>query len=145
MFIKITQFFSKEMLFKIELFDEMEKELFESRSENDRLLAVISEQEKSLEESLQAVDQLRAEKEAAKRQLEDLQATLEFQEAKMDQNASSSSSPAIAAGTNFFLGSRSSSVGGERRRRSLRRKKELKSESPTIIGQVASKVQKTFF
>jgi hypothetical protein len=73
------------MLFKIELFDEVEKELFECRTENERLLAIISDQEKALEESAQTVEQLRTEKEAAKRQLEDLQSTLEFQEAKMDQ------------------------------------------------------------
>ena len=105
------------MLFKVELFDEMEKELFECRTENERLMGVISDHEKALEESQLTIEQLQAEKEAAKRQLEDLQATLEFQEAKMDQN-------------NLIL--RSSSVGGERRRRSLRRKKETKPESPTV-------------
>ena len=124
------------MLFKIELFDEMEKELFESRTENERLLAVINEQEKALEESAQAVEQLKTEKEAAKRQLEDLQATLEFQEAKMDQNIVTVAAPVSGS----FFGSRSSSVGGERRRRSLRRKKELKADSPTI-GQTSSKVR----
>ena len=129
------------MLFKIELFDEMERELFESKNENERLLTVISEQEKALAETAQAVEQLRTEKEAAKRQLEDLQATLEFQEAKMDQNMVGSGSNNVPQ--NSLLGSRSSSVGGERRRRSLRRKKELKSDSPTAPGhgQTSAKVR----
>ena len=71
------------MLFKVELFDEMEKELFECRTENERLMGVISDQEKALEESQLTIEQLQAEKEAAKRQVKDLQATLGFQGAKM--------------------------------------------------------------
>ena len=72
-----SSFRSQEMLFKVELFDEMEKELFECRTENERLMGVISDHEKALEESQLTIEQLQAEKEAAKRQLEDLQATLD--------------------------------------------------------------------
>lgn len=68
---------NKNVLYKIELFDQVQQELLESRQELDQLreLLTIKDGEK---------DAITSDRNSLKRQLDDLQATMEYQEAKMD-------------------------------------------------------------
>ena len=61
--------------------------MVETRSDNERLRQVIADRDRELTESDQAIVQLQTERESLKRQLEDLQSTLEYQEAKMDKSS----------------------------------------------------------
>ena len=76
---------SKDVLYKIELFDELQNEVAETRTDNERLQQIICDRDNELAESSEAISRLQNERECLKRQLEDLQSTLEFQEAKMDR------------------------------------------------------------
>ena len=80
----------------------------ETRSDNERLRQVISNRDQELEESGRTINHLQTERESLKRQLEDLQNTLEYQEAKMDRSSGRSSAE----------------------RRSLRRKKSSTGKPP---------------
>ena len=77
----------KSTLYKIELFDELQSEVAETRHENERLRQAIYDRDRDLEESDRAIVQLQTERESLKRQLEDLQSTLEYQEAKMENRS----------------------------------------------------------
>ena len=77
----------KSTLYKIELFDELQSEVAETRHENERLRQTICDRDRDLEESDRAIIQLQTERESLKRQLEDLQSTLEYQEAKMENRS----------------------------------------------------------
>ena len=90
--------------YKIEMFDELQREMIETRAQNDRLRSQISDRDREIDHSAHQITLLQSERESLKRQLDDLQSTLEYQEAKMDRNSSRSSSE----------------------RRSLRRKKSTK-------------------
>ena len=98
----------KNTLYKLELFDELQSEVAETRSDNERLRQVISNRDQELEESGRTINHLQTERESLKRQLEDLQNTLEYQEAKMDRSSGRSSAE----------------------RRSLRRKKSSTGKPP---------------
>ena len=100
----------KNTLYKLELFDELQSEVAETRSDNERLRQVISNRDQELEESGRTINHLQTERESLKRQLEDLQNTLEYQEAKMDRSSGRSSAE----------------------RRSLRRKKSSTTGKPPI-------------
>ncbi len=76
--------FLSDVHYKAELFDEMEKELLETRARNDKLLLMVNEQAATMEGYRKTVEKLNVDKENVKRQLEDLRSTLEFQETKMD-------------------------------------------------------------
>ena len=83
---------NKDVLYKIELFDELQNEVAETRTDNERLQQVIIDRDEELADSSEAIRRLQTERESLKRQLEDLQSTLEFQEAKMDRGSGKSSS-----------------------------------------------------
>ena len=95
---------NRHVLYKIEMFDELQKEMIETKAENDRLQSQIANRDREIDHSTHQISLLHNERESLKRQLDDLQSTLEYQEAKMDRNSSRSSSE----------------------RRSLRRKKSTK-------------------
>ena len=101
---------NKDVLYKIELFDELQNEVAETRTDNERLQQVIIDRDEELADSSEAIRRLQTERESLKRQLEDLQSTLEFQEAKMDRGSGKSSSE----------------------RRSLRRKKSSVGSRPPM-------------
>ena len=101
---------NKDVLYKIELFDELQNEVAETRTDNERLQQVIADRDEELADSSEAIRRLQTERESLKRQLEDLQSTLEFQEAKMDRGSGKSSSE----------------------RRSLRRKKSSVGSRPPM-------------
>ena len=63
----------KDVLYKIELFDELQNEVAETRTDNERLQQIISERDDELSESSEAIRKLQTERESLKRQLEDLQ------------------------------------------------------------------------
>lgn len=86
------------VLYKIELFDQLQQELVGSKKEMEQLreLLTLKDGEK---------DSIVSERNALKRQLDDLQATMEYQEAKMDLQKK----PAIGSG-----GSRKSSTTSSR-------------------------------
>ena len=63
----------KDVLYKIELFDELQNEVAETRTDNERLQQIISERDEELSESSEAIRKLQTERESLKRQLEDLQ------------------------------------------------------------------------
>merc|ERR1719266_359316 len=98
---------NKDVLYKIELFDELQNEVAETRTDNERLQQVISDRDDELAESAEAIRSLHNERESLKRQLEDLQSTLEYQEAKMDRAGSGKSSSERRS-----LRRKKSSVGG---------------------------------
>lgn len=100
-----------DIMYKIELFDELQNEMAETKSHNDRLQQILTDRDRELSVSSAAIKQLQMERESLKRQLDDLQSTLEYEEAKMDRNGSSSG--------------RSSNE-----RRSLRRKKSTRGRPP---------------
>ena len=81
-----------EVLYKIELFDELQSEVAETRRDNERLQDVLVDRDRELVQSSEAIRKLQSERESLKRQLIDLQSTLEFQEAKMDRGSGRSSS-----------------------------------------------------
>lgn len=70
--------------------EELQTEVAEAKSDNARLRQVVALRDRELLESDEAIRRLQNEREALKRQLIDLQSTLEFQEAKMDRNGRSS-------------------------------------------------------
>lgn len=102
-----------EFMYKIELFDELQNEMAETKSANEKLQQILTDRDRELSVSSAAIKQLQMERESLKRQLEDLQSTLEYEEAKMDRNGSSSG--------------RSSNE-----RRSLRRKKSSRGGRPPM-------------
>ncbi len=76
-------------------FDDTElihKQMLEAKNEHEKLRQIVHEKDKELSESSEAIKTLQIERESLKRQLEDLQSTLEYQEAKMDRQGSSSRS-----------------------------------------------------
>jgi len=98
---------NKDVLYKIELFDELQNEVAETRTDNERLQQVICDRDDELAQSSEAIRSLHNERESLKRQLEDLQSTLEYQEAKMDRAGSGKSSSERRS-----LRRKKSSVGG---------------------------------
>ena len=109
-------------MYKLELFDELQSEVAETRSDNERLRQVISNRDQELEESGRTINHLQNERESLKRQLEDLQNTLEYQEAKMDRSGRSSAE-----------------------RRSLRRKKSSTGKPPISPAVLESEKVTIFF
>ena len=101
---------NKEALYKIELFDELQDEVAETKSDNERLQQILADRDRELIESSEAIRRLQNERESLRRKLDDLQSTLEFQEAKMDRGSGKSSSE----------------------RRSLRRKKSSVGSRPAM-------------
>ena len=98
---------NRDVLYKIEMFDELQKEMTDTRVQNQKLEQVLVHRDHEIKESAKEIRMLQNDRESLKRQLEDLQSTLEYQEAKMDKSSRSSSE-----------------------RRSLRRKKSMKITSP---------------
>ena len=98
---------NRDVLYKIEMFDELQKEMTDTRAQNQKLEQVLVHRDHEIKESAKEIKMLQNDRESLKRQLEDLQSTLEYQEAKMDKSSRSSSE-----------------------RRSLRRKKSVKITSP---------------
>ena len=98
---------NRDVLYKIEMFDELQKEMTDTRVQNQKLEQVLVNRDHEIKESAKEIKMLQNDRESLKRQLEDLQSTLEYQEAKMDKSSRSSSE-----------------------RRSLRRKKSMKITSP---------------
>ena len=98
---------NRDVLYKIEMFDELQKEMTDARVQNQKLEQVLVNRDHEIKESAKEIKMLQNDRESLKRQLEDLQSTLEYQEAKMDKSSRSSSE-----------------------RRSLRRKKSMKITSP---------------
>ena len=98
---------NRDVLYKIEMFDELQKEMTDTRVQNQKLEQVLVHRDHEIKESAKEIKMLQNDRESLKRQLEDLQSTLEYQEAKMDKSSRSSSE-----------------------RRSLRRKKSVKITSP---------------
>lgn len=83
--------FDKNILYKIELFDELQHEVVETRSDNERLRQVIADRDLELIKSGEDIHELQTASDSLRRQLTDLQSTLEYQEAKMDRGAGRSS------------------------------------------------------
>ncbi len=65
--------------YKIELFDELQAEVVETRGDNERLRQALQDKDKDLNESKDAIGKLEADRDSLRRQLEDLQNTLEYQ------------------------------------------------------------------
>jgi len=77
----------EDFAYKIELFDAVHAELVEVKRENANLLDTIQVKDSELANAEECMAELRKERENLKRQLDDLQNTVEFQEAKMDEAA----------------------------------------------------------
>ena len=112
---------NRDVLYKIEMFDELQKEMTDTRVQNEKLQQVLVHRDHEIKESAKEIKMLQNERESLKRQLEDLQSTLEYQEAKMDKSSRSSSE-----------------------RRSLRRKKSTKITSPEPpAGETSSSIDRS--
>ena len=73
-----------DLSYKIELFDEVHSELLEAQKQNQDLKDSLLVKDSELASSEEVISELRREQESLKRQLDDLQNTVEYQEAKMD-------------------------------------------------------------
>ena len=72
--------------YKIELFDEIHAELFEVKAQNEDLEKSLATRDEEVEKLKAVVATVESERDSLKRQLSDIQTTIEFQEAKMDSN-----------------------------------------------------------
>ena len=102
--------------FESEIF-KLQQEMMALRSENDDLKCLLANRDEEANVNVSIIEQLRSERDNLRRQLEDIKNTVEYQEAKMEENRQQKRvvSPSLLQGN---PNSRSSSE-----RRSLRRRR----------------------
>ena len=101
----------------------LRQELMESQTEVERVHQELGHREQELADRDRLIDQLQIERDSYRRQVEDIKATVEYQEARMDNKERPSSSNG-----NYAAPARSSSE-----RRSLRRKRHEKQHEAKVF------------